>query len=150
LEFLRGIDRLFLTFADDGHVVAIADHFDESREAPNGRFVDADERGAGNRRLHVTRVDHARQLHVDRPLLRAIHFGREVVPLWRLSDDLQILDGLHFRNTRRRVDVGTGERDVKLLAADQLAVADAFGRVGFHRDDGAADGERFDRYAKLR
>ena len=38
-----------------------------------------------NRRLHVARMNHARQLDVHGPFQRAVHFGGNVVALRRLA-----------------------------------------------------------------
>ena len=67
LQLLRRRDRLLFALAHDRDVVAFADDLHEAGQASNGGIVDADELRAGERRLHVTRVDHARQLHVGRP-----------------------------------------------------------------------------------
>ena len=91
LSCARRANRLLLALADDRDVVALAHDLDEPGNAAHRRFVDADERRAGHRRLHVARVHHAGQLHVDGPLQRAVHLGRNVVALRRLPDDLQLL-----------------------------------------------------------
>jgi hypothetical protein len=78
------------------------------------------QRGAREWRLDVARVDHARQLHVDRPLERAVDLGRDVVALRRLPDVFQVLNRLELRLTCGRVDVVAGERDVEPPAANQL------------------------------
>ncbi len=141
LELPRRVDRLLFALAHDGDVVALADDLDESRQAAHRRLVDADELRAGDRRLHVARVHHARQLDVHRPLQRAVDLGGNVVALRRLADDLQLLHRLDLRDAGRRVDVVAGQRDVELLAADQLAVGDALRRIGLHGDHGGADRE---------
>ena len=45
-----------------------SDDLDESREASDRRFVDADQSRTRHRRLHVARVHHAWKLHVHSPL----------------------------------------------------------------------------------
>ena len=142
LQLPRRANRLLFPLADHGDVVALADHPDEAGDAAHGRLVDADERGAGDRRLDVARVQHAGQLHVHGPLQRAVHLGRDVVALRRLTDDLQLLHGLDRRHARGGVGVLAGQGDVEALAADQLAVGDALRRVGGDAHHAFADGER--------
>ena len=124
LELPRRADRLLLALAHHRDVVALAHDLDEPGNPAHRCFVDADERGAGDRRPHVARVDHPGHLHVDGPLQRAVHLRRDVVALRRLADVLHLLHGLERRHARRRIRVLAGERDVELPAADQLAVAD--------------------------
>ena len=93
------------------------------------------ERRARERRLHVARVHHAGRLHARGPFQRTVYFGRNVVALRRLADDLQILHGLHLRDAGRRIDVVAGERDVEPLAANQLAVCHPLRGIRFDRND---------------
>ena len=81
LQRLRRRNRLLLALAHDRDVVALAHHLHEPGHAAHGRFVHADQRRARDRRLHVARVHHPGQLHVDRPLQRAVDLGRDVVAL---------------------------------------------------------------------
>ena len=69
LELPGRVDRLLFPLADDGHVVALADDFDESRHASHGRLVDAEQPRAGDGRLDVARVHHSGQRHPGCPLL---------------------------------------------------------------------------------
>jgi hypothetical protein len=143
-------NRLFFTLAHDGDVVAFADDLDEAGKATDRRLVDADQLRASHRRLHVSSVNHAGRSHVDRPLQRAVDFRRDVVPLRRAPDDLEFLYRLHLGDAGGRVDVLAGERHVELLSADQLPVRDVLRRVGLHRDDARADGERARGYSEPR
>ena len=143
-------NRLLFPLADDGDVVALAHDLDESRDAANGGFVDADERRAGDRRLHVARVHHAGKLDVDGPLQRAVHLGGNVVALRRLADDLELLHRLELGHAGGRVGVVARQRDVEPLSADQFAVGDFPRGIGRDRDHALADGELIDRHAKPR
>ena len=91
LELSGRVDGLLFAFADHRDVVALAHHFDESRQVPHGRFVDAGQLRARERRLHVARMNHARQLHVHGPFQRAVHFGGNVVALRRLAGIFELL-----------------------------------------------------------
>ena len=71
LELPGGSNGLLLALAHDREIVGAPNDPDESRQAADRGFVDARERRARERRLHVPRVHHAGQLHVHRPL-RAI------------------------------------------------------------------------------
>ena len=150
LQLTRRSNRLLFALADDGHVVALADHSHEARDPANRRFVDAEELRAGNRRLHVARVKHARQLHADGPLERAVDLRRDVEAPRRLADHPELLDGLDLRDAGRRIDVLAGQRDVESLPADQFAIRHAPRRVVPDRDDAVADGEAIGRHAKSR
>ena len=138
-ELPRAADRLLFALEDHRDVVALAHHPDEPREAAYGRLVDVDQRRAGHRRLHVARVQHPRNLRVDRPFQRAVHLGGDVVALRRLSDDLELLDVLDLRDAGRRVGVVARQRHVESPSANQLTVGHAPRRVGGDGDHPFAD-----------
>ena len=68
LEQTRRLDGLFLTLADDHDVVAPAHDLDESRDVPDRRLVDADQRCARQRRPDVAGMDHPGKADVHGPL----------------------------------------------------------------------------------
>ena len=150
LELSGGLDGLLFPLADNRDVVALAHDPDESRNASNGRLVDADHLRTGHRRLHVARVNHARKLHVHGPFQRAVHLGRNVVALWRPAHDLEVLYRFYLRLTCGRVDVVSRQRDIEPLSPDQLSVSDAPRGIRFHGDHALADGELIDRDGKPR
>ena len=94
LELPGCSNGLLLALADDREVVAAPDDPDEAGQVADRGFVHARERGAGERRLHVPRVHHAGQLHIDRPPQRPVHFRRNVVARQRLSRQPEVLDVL--------------------------------------------------------
>ena len=71
-------------------------------------------------------MQHAGHFHVDGPMQRAVDLAGDVVALHRRADDAQLVDRLHARGARGRVDVAARERDVEALAADELGVRDRF------------------------
>ena len=150
LELSGRADRLLFPLADNRDVVALAHHLDESRDASNGRLVDADQLRARHRRLHVARMNHAGKLDVHGPFQRAVHLGRNVVALRRLADDLEFLHRLHLRHAGGRVDVVARQRDIEPLSADQFSVGDFPRGIRFHGDHAVADGELIDRHAEPR
>ena len=95
-------------------------------------------------------MHHARNVHVHGPLERAVHLGGNVVALRRVADNLELLNRLDLRHAGGRVDVVPRERDVEALAANQLAVGDAPGRLRLHADHGVAHLEPIDRHAEVR
>ena len=99
-------------------------------------------------RPHVARVQHAGHLHVHGPGQRPVDLGRNVVARHRLTDDAQLLHGLHGGRAGRRVDVASRERDVEALAADELGIRDRLRRIGLRRDRAVAHGELGDRRAQ--
>ena len=149
-QLLRGLNRLLLAFAHDGHVVAVAYDLHEAGNARDRRFVDAAQCRARQRRLHVARMQHARQLHVDGPCERAIHLARNVVALDRFADRVHVLHSLHVRGARGVVHVLARERHVEPLAAHELGVCHLSLRVGFHGDHGALHRECGDRHVQVR
>ena len=151
LQLPRGADRVFFALAHDRDVVTLAHHLDEAGNALHRRLVDADERGAGKRRAHVTRVDHAWHFHVHRPLQRSVHLRWNVVAPRRLADVLHPLHRLQLRDAGGGVGVLAGQGDIEFLAANQLAVGDgAFGGITVSgTDDAVTDGERRRRHAEM-
>jgi hypothetical protein len=90
-------------------------------------------------------VHHARQLHIDRPFERAIDLRRNVITLRRLTDDLQVLHGLHGCASGRRIDVVAGERDAESLAPDEFAVGDPLRWIGLDADHRIRNSQLVDR-----
>jgi hypothetical protein len=136
---------LFFSLADDGDVIAFAHDLDEPWDAAHRGLVDADQLGPSHRRLHVARMHHARQLHVNRPLQRSVHLGGDVVTLGRCAHDFQILNGFDLRLASGGVDAIAREGDVESLAANQLAVGDLLRGVRLDRDHTSNHGEVVDR-----
>ena len=128
LELAGGADGLLLALAHHRDVVAFAHHLDEARQVLDRRFVDARQLCAGERRFHVARMNHARQLDVHGPFEGTVHFCGNVVTMERLARVFEFRDGLRFGLTGDGVDIVPGQRDIELLSADQLAISDALGR----------------------
>ena len=122
LELPGRLNGLLFALADDRQVVSAPYDRDEARQAADRGFVHARERGPGERRLHVARMHHAGQLHIDRPPLRPVHLWRNVVARQRLSGQPEVLDVLDAGHTGRGVDVVARQRDVESTAADELTV----------------------------
>jgi len=149
LQLTSRLDRLLFPFADDGNVVAFADHLDEAGDAEDGGLVDAHQLRPCHWRLHVARVHHAGKLDVHGPLQRTIHLGGNVVALRRRADDLHRLYVLHLRRAGGRIGVVAGQPDVEASPANQFAVGDPLRRVGRDGDDALADDELGGRHAEV-
>ena len=86
-------------------------------------------------------MHHTRELHAHCPFQRAVYLGRNVVPLRRLADSLQLLNRFHLRDTGGRIDVVASQRDIELLSADQFSGSDLLRGIRFHGDHAVTDGE---------
>ena len=88
-------------------------------------------------------MDHAGELHVHRPLQRAVHLRGDVVPGDRLADDLQLLHRFHGREAGGLVDVPPRQRDIEAPPADEFAVGDRARGIRADGDDSLVHGEIF-------
>ena len=94
-------------------------------------------------------MNHARQLDVDGPFQRTVHFGGDVVALRRLAGIFELLHRLDFGLTPvTALTLAPVSVTLNFFPADQLAVGDALRGIGFHGDHGVADGELIDRHSQ--
>ncbi len=121
--YLLRLPRFFRHHADE---VFLDDHLYQARHARNRAFVDADHRGACGRRTHHAAVQHAWHPHIMNEFELSGYDFRDVRTLRRRSQ---------HRPFAGRLALGFRiEREVKLLAADQLAVSYFLGGIALGAD----------------
>ena len=151
-DLLRGLDRFPFGGRDHADEVLLHDDL----RIGIFRLVElasGDQRGAKCFRMHHASVQHSGQAHIGRPIRLGRHLRPNGGARERLADDRVLAHRLHRRiafdaqaHDARQISLD-GNRQVQLLALDEVAVRDALAPAGDHA---VLDGELVFWHAQLR
>ncbi len=127
---LNGLPRLLSNYTEE---VLFHDDFHDSGEISHGVFIDTYQSRSDCRRAHHLPVKHSWHAHVVNVFELARRHGRNFNARHGGSEN---------RPFRCRLPPGASiEREIEFLSADELAIADLFGWIGFRADDAVPGGQ---------